>query len=90
MPPARGLDTIVWFAVEPSHGTLTFAGRIASGGQIPRSFAFDRTGGLLFVGHQCSGNVVSFRVHPETGRPQATGDVIATPVPVCVQVTRTP
>lgn len=82
-PPVRGLDNIVWFAIDQQNGMLNLCGRVASGGEIPRTFAFDYEGELLFVGHQCSGTVVVFHIDGITGAPIATGEVIAIPVPVC-------
>jgi 6-phosphogluconolactonase len=84
-PPARGLDSIVWFEIDQEHGVLRPRGRVPSGGQIPRTFTFDSSGDYLFVGHQCSGTVVTFRIDPHTGTPIATGEVIASPVAVCVR-----
>jgi 6-phosphogluconolactonase len=84
-PPARGIDSVVWFEIDAEHGVLHPRGRIFSGGEIPRTFTFDSSGEYLFVGHQCSGTVVTFRIHPQTGAPIATGDVISTPVPVCLR-----
>jgi 6-phosphogluconolactonase len=83
-PPARGLDSIVWFEIDQQTGQLHLRGRVPSGGEIPRTFAFDSSGLCLFVGHQCSGSVVTFRIDAQTGTPIATGEVIATPVPVCL------
>lgn len=86
-PPVRGLDSIVWFEIHPQTGLLRCRGRMPSGGELPRSFAFDGSGDRLFVGHQSSGAVVVFRIDPQTGAPIATGEVIATPVPVCLLFT---
>jgi 6-phosphogluconolactonase len=84
-PPIRGLDAITWFQIEKESGMLRPQGRIASGGEVPRSFTFDANGDHLFVGNQCSGTIVSFRIDPETGTPSPSGQITATPVPVCLQ-----
>jgi 6-phosphogluconolactonase len=84
---APGLDRLVWFEVEEA-GTLRSAGSISSGGQIPRTFTFDSRGDVLFVGHQCSGTVVTFQIDRATGTPIATGTIISSPVPVCLRFTR--
>jgi 6-phosphogluconolactonase len=42
MPPAPGLDQLVWFDVDPESGTLTLGGCLASGGGIPRSMVLSR------------------------------------------------
>lgn len=83
-PPIRGLDSLVWFEINAMDGTLRLRGRTPSGGELPRSFAFDHHGDHLYVGHQASGTVVTFRIDPETGTPAATGEIVTTPVPVCL------
>ncbi len=88
-PPVRGLDSIVWFEINAVDGMLRLRGRISSGGEIPRSFAFDNRGDHLYVGHQASGTVVMFRIDPETGTPVATGEIVTTPVPVCLRFNTT-
>lgn len=87
-PPARGLDTLVWLGRNARDGSLTLLGRTNSGGQIPRSFAFDGSGERLFIGHQCSGTIVAFDVDPVDGTPAASGETIKTPVPTCVSFTK--
>lgn len=87
-PPVRGLDTIVWFRIDPHDGTLHSPTRISSGGEVPRHFAFNPSDGLLYVGNQMSGTIVPFRIDPQTGEPVPTSSVIATPVPVCLQFSR--
>jgi 6-phosphogluconolactonase len=88
-PPARGLDSIVWFEIDQANGMLRLLGRVNSGGEVPRTFTFDSNGDQLFVGHQCSGTVVTFRINPKTGAPVATGEIVATPVPVCLRFIET-
>ena len=88
-PPVRGLDSIVWFEIDKEDGMLKTQARVSSGGEIPRAFVFDQSGDHLFVGHQCSGTIVTFRIDPRTGSPIATGEVIATPVPVCLRFNHT-
>jgi 6-phosphogluconolactonase len=85
-PPVRGIDAIAWFDIDQNSGLLRLTGRVGSGGEIPRSFAFDGSGDYLFVGHQCSGTIVTFRIDQSTGAPIATGEVVATPVPVCLRM----
>jgi 6-phosphogluconolactonase len=84
-PPIRGLDSIVWLGIDPESGSLTPLGSVSSGGEIPRSFTFACGGEQLLVGNQCSGTIVVFRIDARTGRPVATGEVVATPVPVCLR-----
>jgi 6-phosphogluconolactonase len=81
-PPKRGLDSLVWFEIDAEKGRLAHGGSTPSGGEIPRSFVFDKAGDWLFVGHQGSGTVVTFRIDRSTGVPAATGQAVRTPVPV--------
>ncbi|BBB01336.1 hypothetical protein RVR_8702 [Actinacidiphila reveromycinica] len=85
-PPERGPDSLVTFLIDPGTGRLLPGGRTATGGEIPRSLVLDPDGRHLYVGHQASGNVVTFRVDPGNGVPEPTGQVVATPVPVCLQM----
>lgn len=79
-----GLDNIVWFQIDDVTGMLRVQGTVASGGEVPRSFTFDNTGDYLFVGNQCSGSIVTFRIDNGNGAPLPTGDIIYSPVPVCL------
>lgn len=82
-PPGPGLDTIVWFAIDPN-GLLEFQGRAASGGSMPRSAVFDEESNLFYVANQCSGTIATFSIGDD-GRPQMMGVPVSTPVPVCLQ-----
>jgi 6-phosphogluconolactonase len=83
-PPVRGVDSLVWFALDRWSGRLALAGRIASGGEIPRAIAFEPGGERLFVAHQASAAVTIFRLDGRTGTPTPTGEAIGAPVPVCL------
>jgi 6-phosphogluconolactonase len=82
-PPVRGLDNLVWFEIGKD-GLIALRGRVPSGGEIPRSFCFDDSGAYLFVGHQASGTVVTFRIDSQTGAPTPSGEMAAIPVAVCL------
>jgi len=83
-PPVRGLDSLVWFAIDPESGLLALRGRTASGGELPRSFTFDAPGERLFIGHQASASIVTFNIDLQTGTPIPSGERAAAPVPVCL------
>ena len=85
-PPVRGLDSLVWFAIDAHSGLLSFRGRIPSGGELPRSLIFDARTGQLLIAHQASGTIVGFEVDPRAGTPRPSGEVLHTPVPVCLQL----
>jgi 6-phosphogluconolactonase (cycloisomerase 2 family) len=80
MPEKPGLDTLIWFLIDPAEGTLTFGGRLPSGGSIPRSMTMSAQADRLLVAHQCSGSIVEFMLPV----PIPTGNVLKTPVPVCL------
>jgi 6-phosphogluconolactonase len=84
-PPIPGLDNLTWFDVHPENGTLHGGGRMPSGGEIPRSFAFANNGEHLLVGHQGSSTIITFRLDCRTGKPIMT-ESLDTPVPVCLCV----
>jgi 6-phosphogluconolactonase len=81
---APGINSLVWFAVDPATGRLGNRQSIDSGGEIPRSFAFSCDGRSLLVGHQGTNDIVRFALNAETGRPTQMGDAISAPVPVCL------
>jgi 6-phosphogluconolactonase len=83
-PQKPGLDHVAWFEIDRTEGTLRPRGRTESGGEIARAAALDPASGRLYVANQGSGSVVPFRIDPLTGEPKATGEVIRTPVPVCL------
>ena len=84
LPEKPGLNLLIWFAIDPRDGTLQLSGSVLSGGEIPRSFAFDASGEELFVGHQGSGTLVTFQIDPTTGTPVPQPNPLLTPVPVCL------
>lgn len=80
----RGANSIAAFAVDPSKGTLTEAGRFPSGGKTPRNFAIDPTGRWLFAAHQDSDSIVKFRINPQSGALEPAGETLEAGAPVCV------
>ena len=56
-------------------------------GKTPRHFALDPSGRYLLAANQDSGNVVVFRIDPQSGLLQPTGVSVAIPRPVCVVMT---
>jgi len=84
----RGHDSIAAFSVDPRNGTLKTIGHFPTQGRTPRNFGIDPTGSHLFAANQATGNIVLFRIDPKTGRLEATGQVLETPLPVCVKFVR--
>jgi 6-phosphogluconolactonase len=64
------------FAVDASTGKLTPVQQISTGGDGPRTFSIDPSGGFLFVGNRNSNNIVVFSVDRTTGRLRPTGKVL--------------
>jgi 6-phosphogluconolactonase len=56
-------------------------------GNAPRNFMIDPTGHWLLVANQGGGNVVIFRIDPQTGLLKATGQQLQIPTPVCLKMT---
>jgi 6-phosphogluconolactonase len=73
------------FAIDAEKGTLTPAEYVATRGKTPRNFGIDPTGSFLFAANQDSGNIVVFRINPDSGRLTPTGQVVEVPSPVCVK-----
>jgi 6-phosphogluconolactonase len=83
----RGHDSLVVFARDPEHGTLTFLQRIPCGGKHPRNFNLSPDGAWLVCANRDSDNLVSFRVDATTGRLTPSGHVVTVPQAVCVLFT---
>lgn len=78
----RGHDSIAQFHID-GDGKLTSRGhqQVPS---TPRNFAIDPTGSWLYSGGQNSNTIPVFRIG-QNGELSATGDVLATPSPVCIK-----
>ena len=79
------LSDIAIFQIDQATGKLTPIGRVASGGQTPRSFGIDPTGEYLFAANQDSDNVVVFHIDPNSGQLTPTGKTLAISAPVAVE-----
>lgn len=64
----RGPDTIATFWIDPEAGTARRRDEIACGGAFPRAIRLDRTGRILAVANQKSGNIVLFERDFASGR----------------------
>ena len=76
-------DTIAVFSIA-QYGDLTFIGETATGGNYPRSFAFDPTGQFLACCNQRGDNVTTFQVDKKTGRLTFTGHFTPVGNPSCI------
>ena len=81
----RGHDSIVIYALDPEHGTMTLVGHESTRGHIPRNFTLSPKGDFIAAANQDSDNVVMFRVDADTGALAPTGSVAAAGTPICVK-----
>ena len=80
----RGHDSLALFEVQEGSGTVTAAGHQPTGGRTPRNFNLDPTGRVLIAANQDGDSLVAFGADASSGRLTPTGQVTATPAPVCV------
>lgn len=86
----RGHNSIVVYAIDPDHGTLTFVQHQPTLGDTPRNFALDPAGRILLAENQQSGTIHSFLIDPQSGRLSPTGHHLEVPRPVCIQFVQQP
>lgn len=84
----RGHDSIAAYSVDLQTGHLRFIECVPSGGQMPRNFGITPSGRILLAAHQKSNNVVSFFIHPQSGRLTPAGHEVRISSPVCVRFLR--
>ena len=80
----RGHNSIAVFQVDETTGQLRLLETTPSGGDWPRDFKFDPTGGFLLVEHQKSDNIVVLRVDRSTGKLTPTGNELRVSKPVSI------
>ena len=79
---AFGLGLLGWVPFGPAG----FGARTQkTGGQTPRNFGIDPTGGYVLAANQASDTVVPFQVDQETGELKQIAEPLAVPAPVCVK-----
>lgn len=76
-------DTIAVFSIA-QYGDLKLLGETATGGNYPRSFAFDPSGELLACCNQRDDNVTTFRVDKKTGSLTFTNHFTPVGNPSCI------
>ena len=70
----------------PATGHLTLVEYEPTRGKTPRNFAVDPTGSYVLAENQGSGTIVVFRVDPETGALEPTGQTVEVPAAVLREV----
>jgi 6-phosphogluconolactonase len=81
----RGHNSIAVLRVDESNGSLTLVEAFSLGGNAPRSFNIDPTGGYLMAMLQRSHFVLPLRIDSATGKLSPAGDRIPLPAPVCAK-----
>ncbi|QYR22680.1 lactonase family protein [Paenibacillus sp. sptzw28] len=81
----RGHDSIVIYSIDPASGKLTLVDHVSVQGAHPRHFALTPAGNYLIAANRDTNNIVTFRVHKNTGMLEYTGKSITVSKPVCVQ-----
>jgi 6-phosphogluconolactonase len=81
----RGHDSIALFSVDQAKLTLTAMDQTPTLGKTPRHFTLDPTGKFLLVANQETGDIVTFKVHPNTGQLTPVGQPVKdVSMPVCI------
>ncbi|HEY0895547.1 MAG TPA: beta-propeller fold lactonase family protein, partial [Sphingobacteriaceae bacterium] len=79
------LNELVIYSINAKDGTLTAAGKQATGGTGPRNFTIDPSGNFLLVAHQKSNDITIFSRNKQTGQlTPLAGKRIAVDSPVCL------
>lgn len=86
----RGHNSVAVFEIDPANGALSRVETFPLGGNGPRSFNIDPTGGYLIAMLQRSNFIVPLRIDTETGKLSRAGDQISLPVPVCAKFMEIP
>jgi 6-phosphogluconolactonase len=80
----RGHDSIATFRVNRTDGELRAIGWQASGGKVPRFFAFDPSRRFLYVAHLRSHTIRRFDVDMRTGALKPTRQIVKTESPCSI------
>jgi 6-phosphogluconolactonase len=78
-------NSIAIFAIHPQSGELSLIGHQAEGIKTPRNFAIEPSGQFMLVANQSGGNVIVFRIDPNTGKLLPTSSKVNLDSPVCVR-----
>jgi 6-phosphogluconolactonase len=84
----RGHDSIAVIAIDTNTGKLAPVEYVPTQGKTPRNFELDPTGSRLVVANQDTGNIVFFRINPQTGHLTPTGQDLKVPSPVSLRFVR--
>ncbi len=82
----RGHDSIACFAFDADTGMLQVIGHESTQDKTPRDFNIDPSGKWMLVANQDTDTIVTFQIDVQTGELKATGDILETPTPVCIEM----
>ncbi len=80
----RGHNSIAVYKIDNKTQRLDWQTSVSTRGDWPRNFTLSPDGKFLLVANQNSGNIVVFRIPPESGIPEFTGKELELPAPVCL------
>ncbi len=80
----RGHNSIAVFKIADDSNRLEWVTAVSSQGDWPRNFTLSPRGKFLLAANQRSGDISVFRINPENGIPEFTGNKIKIPAPVCL------
>jgi 6-phosphogluconolactonase len=78
-------NSIAIFSIDEVSGDLNAVGHQSLGIKTPRNFAIEPTGKYMLVANQSGGNVIVFRIDPNTGELSPTESKIQVANPVCIK-----
>lgn len=78
-------NSIAIFSIDEVSGDLKVVGHQSLGIKTPRNFAIEPTGKYMLVANQSGGNVIVFRIDPNTGELSPTESSIQVANPVCIK-----
>ena len=81
----RGHNSIAAMKIDRSTGAPSLIEAFPLGGNNPRSFNIDPTGGYLFAMLQRANAIVPLRIDPQSGKLSRSGENIPLSAPVCAK-----
>lgn len=80
----RGHNSIAVYT-RSADGKLTYVENESTRGKTPRNFNIDPSGKFLIAANQDSDSLAVFKIDPQTGALEPSGDVVKAPKPVCIK-----
>lgn len=80
----RGHNSVAVYT-RAADGKLTYVENESTRGKTPRNFNIDPSGKFLLAANQDSDCLAVFKIDPQTGALEPSGDVVKAPKPVCIK-----